>query len=240
MSKKRAEEHENLERWLVSYADFITLLFAFFTVLYATAQTDQAKLQQMVEAMNDAFQGDKLQSMMENIGLAKATGPTNFAIPPSTQMTIRPDMAGLLSNNPVQLGRVNQSVSLDLPEKILFANGSAELHPTAYPILGEIAEALADTQARLEVTGHANGVPYVATTAYGDNLGLATARALSTVRYLQKRGMPIERMTAAGTVCADVWPDARAVTLRVLVDQSALAGEVLEKLHNTSLGPKWN
>ena len=47
--KKKHEEHENHERWLVSYADFITLLFAFFTVLYATAQTDQAKLEAVVD-----------------------------------------------------------------------------------------------------------------------------------------------------------------------------------------------
>lgn len=239
MSKKHVEEHENLERWLVSYADFITLLFAFFTVLYATSKTDQAKLQQMVEAMNEAFDGKKLESIIENIGLSKASGPTNYSVPQTTQISLRPDMAGLLSNNAVQLGRVNQSVSLDLPERILFASGSAEIHPTAFPILGEIAEALGDTEARLEVLGHSNAVPYIAS-KYEDNLGLATARALSTVRYLSKRGMPIDQMTASGQVCSDVWPDARAVTLRVVVEQPALAGEVMERLHNTSFGPEWN
>src|SRR3989338_3739777 len=54
--KKHHEEHENLERWLVSYADFITLLFAFFTILYALSQTDKAKYKEAVESIQRAFQ----------------------------------------------------------------------------------------------------------------------------------------------------------------------------------------
>jgi len=238
--KKHEEDHENLERWLVSYADFITLLFAFFTVLYATSKVDQKKMQEMMQAMNQAFDGKSLSSMIDNLSTSSGGGNSSHTLPPSTAISVRPDMAGLLSNNPVQFGHINQTVSLDLPEKILFSNGSAELHPTAFPILGEIAEALSDTQARIEVTGHSNAVPFIANNRYEDNLGLATARALTTVRYLNKRGMKVERMTAAGNVCEDVWPDARAVTLRVMVDQSSLAGEVLDRLQKTSLGSKWN
>jgi chemotaxis protein MotB len=53
--KQHHEEHENLERWLVSYADFITLLFAFFTILYALGQTDKAKYQKAIESIQRAF-----------------------------------------------------------------------------------------------------------------------------------------------------------------------------------------
>src|ERR1700677_3876000 len=53
--KKHEEEHENHERWLVSYADFITLLFAFFTILYATSQKDAAKAQEFQKSIQKAF-----------------------------------------------------------------------------------------------------------------------------------------------------------------------------------------
>ncbi len=53
--KKKAEDHENLERWLVSYGDFITLLFATFVVLYALAQTDASDLSKLNESMQQAF-----------------------------------------------------------------------------------------------------------------------------------------------------------------------------------------
>ena len=62
--KKKAEEHENLERWLVSYADFITLLFATFVVLYALSQVDIGEYIKLEEAMKAAFSP---QSMMESM-----------------------------------------------------------------------------------------------------------------------------------------------------------------------------
>ena len=55
MSRKKHPEHVNHERWLVSYADFITLLFAFFVVLFASSQTDKKKQMKLAEAMQSAF-----------------------------------------------------------------------------------------------------------------------------------------------------------------------------------------
>ena len=60
-------EHENHERWLVSYADFITLLFAFFTVLYATAQTDQQKIKAVVDGMNAVFDGGMPDALLDRV-----------------------------------------------------------------------------------------------------------------------------------------------------------------------------
>lgn len=237
--KPKVEEEEKLERWLVSYADFITLMFAFFTVLYATAQADTKKLEEMVEAMNAAFSGSSLEALISSVGLRSANSPTNSYIPPNLEMSQRPDLSGLLSNNPMSIGNHSRSLTIDLPEKILFGNGSAELYPTSYAILGEIAETLASTPARLEITGHANAVPVLSASPFSDNLGLAAARALATVRYLESRGMPMDHMIAAATVCTDVWPDARAVTLRVKLDEWRLSGEILDRLQKTSLGEKW-
>ncbi len=62
--KKRHPEHENHERWLVSYADFITLLFAFFVVMFASSQTDKGKAQQVSESVKKALEGDKMSAMI--------------------------------------------------------------------------------------------------------------------------------------------------------------------------------
>src|SRR5258708_5942867 len=64
MSRKKHAEHANHERWLVSYADFITLLFAFFVVMFATSQTDKAKAQQVSESVKKALEGKSVSSMV--------------------------------------------------------------------------------------------------------------------------------------------------------------------------------
>src|SRR5271166_935970 len=62
--KKKAPEHENHERWLVSYADFITLLFAFFVVMFATSQADKGKAQQVSDSVKKALEGDKMSTVI--------------------------------------------------------------------------------------------------------------------------------------------------------------------------------
>src|ERR1700731_4132965 len=67
MSRKKHEAHENHERWLVSYADFITLLFAFFVVMFATAQSDKSNAKEVSEAVREAFQHGQLSSAVSNV-----------------------------------------------------------------------------------------------------------------------------------------------------------------------------
>lgn len=65
--RKKHEAHENHERWLVSYADFITLLFAFFVVMFATSQTDKGKAAQLEESMKNALEGGQFTSAIAGI-----------------------------------------------------------------------------------------------------------------------------------------------------------------------------
>lgn len=71
--KKKHPEHENLERWLVSYADFITLLFATFTALYALAQNDQAKLKDVAEAIREGFSEQSILNGIQSILQGKSS-----------------------------------------------------------------------------------------------------------------------------------------------------------------------
>lgn len=232
--RKKHEEHENHERWLVSYADFITLLFAFFTVLYATAQTDQTKLEAVIDAMNAAFEGGMPEAILDVMTLRAGSDleSPHINLQASAEPdldTLRQNLSGSLSDHTVQIGFVDQALNVVLPERMLFAPGSAELHPTAFPALTRLAEVLVPTPARVEVVGHADGVP-LRGGPFGDNWGLASARAVAAVRYLAGRGMPVERLAAVGSVTPDPDPEARAVTFRIRLDQPALAGEVVDRL----------
>lgn len=232
--RKKHEEHENHERWLVSYADFITLLFAFFTVLYATAQTDQSKLEAVIDAMNAAFEGGMPEAILDvmplraGVDLESTHVNLQAAAEPDLD-TLRQNLSGSLSDNTVQIGFVDQALNVVLPERMLFAPGSAELHPTAFASLTRLAEVLIPTPARVEVVGHADGVP-IRGGPFGDNWGLATARAVAAVRYLVRHGMPVERLVAVGSVVTTPNPEARAVTFRIRLDEPSMAGEVVDRL----------
>jgi chemotaxis protein MotB len=235
--RKKHEEHENHERWLVSYADFITLLFAFFTVLYATSQTDQEKLEAVINGLNAAFEGGMPHAMMEVMSFQENPPDLpdmvpNHLITESAEpliQTIRRNLAGSLSDNVVQVGLVDQTLTLVLPERLLFARGSAELHPSAYSVLSEVSIALAGQPVSLEVTGHADGLP-VSGPPFEDNWGLSSARALSVVRYMQRHRMKPEQMIASGSVVTEENSQARAVTLRIRVVAPAASAEVADAI----------
>ncbi len=237
MARKKHEEHENHERWLVSYADFITLLFAFFTVLYATAQSDQAKLEAVVDGLTAAFHGGMPIAVLDSQTNERDAGPSldDFNLNLSAQAdpvlrTLRMHLDGSLSDNVVQIGLHNQTLTVILPERLLFAPGSAELHPASFDTLSRIAEILKDEEITIEVGGHADGVP-ISGGPFVDNWGLAGARAASTVRFLQSRGVPTGHLVASASLLGGSSPEARAVTFRIVASGRVPTGAVLDELY---------
>ncbi|MBM4389635.1 MAG: OmpA family protein [Deltaproteobacteria bacterium] len=237
MARKKHEEHENHERWLISYADFITLLFAFFVVLYATASTDKLKLDALVDGLTAAFQGGKPVVMFDNERHKRDAGPSidDYSLNLSAQAdpvlrTLKMHLDGSLSDNVVQIGVHNQTLTVELPERLLFTPGSAELHPSAFDTLTRIAEALKTEEIMIDVSGHADGVP-VTGGPHVDNWGLASARAVATTRFLQSRGVPLGHLVASATLTRATNPEARAVTLRVLAKGRVPTAAVLDTLY---------
>ncbi len=199
-NRRRYDSHVSHERWLVSYADFITLLFAFFTTLYAISTVDRQKLSQMVESMQAAFD-------------STAARPAEAVRPP----TPPPERAALEPNN---LEELRQRLSLRLQRQIAggqvglevdprglvvtireagtFAIGSADLSPAAIAVLSEVADALDGIEHPVRVEGHTDDVP-IHTDRFRSNWELSTARATSVVAFfVQARGLPPARFSAAG------------------------------------------
>ena len=214
MSKKKHPEHVNHERWLVSYADFITLLFAFFVVLFASGQTDKRKQVKLAEAMQSAFthQGifdphSKTPPMSDMNATPIAAQPSPLALPlPSAveaeqqvaehiEKVIQKQVAeqhlgaGLVSVRPTQEGLV-----VSLREAGFFASGSADLRPDSVGVLNAVAGALPHSSMRVE--GHTDSIP-IHTGQFATNWELSTARAATITRLLLAQGATSPQQIAA-------------------------------------------
>jgi chemotaxis protein MotB len=103
--KKKHPEHENLERWLVSYADFMTLLFATFTALYALAQTDASKLKEVTEAIREGFEEQSIMNGIKSV-LSGKSPPSRNPDPISSQKGAGPGVIGKFDSMTYRPGEV--------------------------------------------------------------------------------------------------------------------------------------
>jgi chemotaxis protein MotB len=206
MSRKKKHEHVNHERWLVSYADFITLLFAFFVVLFASSQSDKKKQVQIAAAMQTAFTPlgifeahSKKPPLAE--GNSAATNATPAALPlplPSvreetaeeTEEHLNKLLAAQVAAGQIPPGSVTMHITpeglvISLHEAGFFPSGSAEIRASSIPTLSSIAATLPQGPTRVE--GHTDNVP-IHTAQFPTNWELSTARATVIARLLLERG----------------------------------------------------
>jgi chemotaxis protein MotB len=200
--KKKHQEHENHERWLVSYADFITLLFAFFVVMFAISQVDAQKLGRFVESVNVAFE---LQGVlppsssqiinpqpMANPGGRPVIVPPKISVLPTAvssrlgqkiKRDIEKRLAGSSLAGAVSVREDKRGVVVSLAEAGFFDPGSAAVRPDSLGTLQAVGQALCDVPNPIAVEGHTDNRP-IRTPAYPSNWELSTARATNLVRVL--------------------------------------------------------
>ncbi len=223
---RRASDHINHERWLVSYADFITLLFAFFVVLYASAQMDQKKAARLAVAIESGFQQmGALDASAAPAGSLKdkaaASGNPLHDAPVGFARTAT-DVAGLeeslhkqedfsairselqkalapeINRHEVALRLQPDGLVVSLREIGFFDSGSATLKSGAEAAFARIVRVLQEHSCAVRVEGHTDTVP-IHTAAFASNWELSTARATQVVRVLiETYGFPPDRLSAAG------------------------------------------
>ncbi len=210
MSKKKHPEHVNHERWLVSYADFITLLFAFFVVLFASGQSsDKKKQSQLAAAIESAFNSNgifdahaKTPPITTDPSPSSAATPMPLTLPVHTvdllspveqsrvekqtetkiQEVIRKEVSQkLMKDGAVSVHLASDGVVISLREGGFFPSGSADVRPEAIAVLNTIAAAIPPQAMRVE--GHTDNVP-IHTAQFATNWELSTARAASITRQL--------------------------------------------------------
>ena len=214
MRKKKyldQRQSDNHERWLVSYADFITLLFAFFVVMYAMSSLNDGKYRVLGNALGHAF---------GNIAAIPELPPID-AQPPvqlkSQQITARKnasqrrrqekmrDMAGnilkvlapLVKDGRVRVTQSSRGITVEINASVLFAPGQATLAEDSTHTLRAIAQVVKDHEHEIQVEGHTDHVP-IRTVNFPSNWELSTARASSVVRLFIDSGVDAHRLTALG------------------------------------------
>lgn len=198
--KKPPEDHENLERWLVSYADFMTLLFATFVVLYALAQSDVNAFKSIEEALKKAFtqsifndQASILSGQNSILdGQAGATNPLMLEYmsqkyEQSSYEDIKDDVEKLKKEG-ISAEIDDRGLIIRLNDHaISYAAGTADLTKESYAILDTVAQIIKKRFSihYIDVEGHSDS-DSISTAKYPSNWELSSARASSVVRYLIK------------------------------------------------------
>ncbi|GBD97130.1 MAG TPA: hypothetical protein ENG83_15875 [Nitrospirae bacterium] len=173
--------HENVERWMVSYADFVTLLFCFFTAMFAISNVDTHKLGKFVESMRTAFnvsgsRGNAF-SVIEGV---QVFIPTNVELESSMK-----DALGTLlseSRGDVEVKSDNRGVVVSVADKYFFESGSAELKEKSRDILDKIASVLNEYPNMIRIEGHTDNVP-ISNRDFPSNWELSASRAINVAKY---------------------------------------------------------
>jgi chemotaxis protein MotB len=224
--KKKHEEHENHERWLVSYADFITLLFAFFVVMYSLSAVNEGKFRVLSESLVAAFNSTSksLQPVQVGQPVKAPAAPVQRLDPLKSPPTVAPvemirpapvtitprmqaikEMADaieramdpLIKADLLLVRRDSLWIEVEIKTSILFPSGSAQLQAEAIPILEKIAGILGKFPNAVHVEGFTDNVP-INTVAFPSNWELSAARAASVVHLFMSAGMQPARMAAIG------------------------------------------
>ncbi|MBS0544382.1 MAG: flagellar motor protein MotD [Proteobacteria bacterium] len=211
--RRKDVEHDNHERWLVSYADFITLLFAFFVVMYSLSSVNEGKYRVLSDSMVQAFRNINLNDSGQQIVVQPITmAPAQVAPATPEQESRRRETAQRMRSMADEIRRVLSpltrdgqvsvtegafGISVEINASLLFAPAEAVLGPDAVTALRSVGEVLAQATFPIMVEGHTDNRP-IANARFPSNWELSAVRAASVVRLFIETGVAPDRLTAAG------------------------------------------
>ncbi|WP_297214083.1 MULTISPECIES: OmpA/MotB family protein [Thermodesulfovibrio] len=182
--KNNKNDHdENIHRWLISYSDFLTLLFTFFVALYALSNLDLIKAEKMTTSLRKvfkvidepiSFEEDRNKAVIEDL---------KKILNDISGVTIKSDARGIV---------------ISLPDSLLFNLGSAEIRPEAKQTLVKISEKFKEIPGKIIIEGHTDSLPVSPNSLYKSNWELSSARASSVLHFLLEQGLSPDRFTIAG------------------------------------------
>lgn len=224
MRKHKHEEHENHERWLVSYADFITLLFAFFVVMYSVSSVNIGKYRTVSESLKAALNPIVSPPSSPSAFSLNANKPALTApnTPGSREVAMRRlrNLVQVINGTPQMslvriVEKINGDIVITIPDQVLFNSGEAAVRPEALRFLEGLGAAILELDRHTRVEGHTDNVP-IRTAQFPSNWELSAARAVMVVRVLSELyGVPADHLAAVGRA------DTRPVTANLDVEQRA-------------------
>jgi len=205
MPRKHVPEHENHERWLVSYADFITLLFAFFVVMFASSQTDKARAKQVSEAVEKALDhgssismppavakvlGGTVDDKGQGNAMMKGPGGAQRALkdaPPENVIELMPSLERLnkelaeeIREGKLEIRMEPRGLVISLRQSAFFSSGTDTLDQSNLPIIGKLAELIATLPNSIQLEGHTDSIP-IHNARFKSNWELSCARAIAVL-----------------------------------------------------------
>jgi chemotaxis protein MotB len=205
MPKKHAPEPENHERWLVSYADFITLLFAFFVVMFASSQTDKARAKQVSEAVQKALDngtsvsvpaavakvlGGTVDDLGQGNAMMKGPGGAQRALknaPPDQVIELMPSLERLNKDleKEIQEGKLEirlepRGLVISLRASAFFPSGADAMDQSNLPSMKKLAEVIATLPNSIQLEGHTDAIP-IHNARFKSNWELSCARAIAVL-----------------------------------------------------------
>lgn len=211
--RAKRREPDNHERWMVSYADFITLLFAFFVVMYGISSVNEGKYKVFSVAVNQAFgteaaaEGGTMRLTEQEIYFKSLVDRRNARFAEKQRKlsermqklneSLTTKMAGFVKNGQMTVSQSNRGVTLDINASMLFKPGEAAVQPEAVQTLADVAKILSEEDMAIEVEGHTDNLP-ISTAQFPSNWELSSARASSVVRLFIEQGIVATRLKAAG------------------------------------------
>ncbi|MGZ5008734.1 MAG: flagellar motor protein MotD [Methylobacter sp.] len=221
--KRRIGNAGNHDRWMVSYADFITLLFAFFVVMYAISSVNEGKYKTLSDSLGEAFsnneqQGNKIDPIQ--IGTLPTTiQPIPLDNPATQEVDERRELSESILKERKQLSQVSDQlkqvlapfiddnlvsvkkndywIELEMNSEMLFFSGDAELSKKAIPVLNKVAEVINPLPNMINIEGHTDNIP-IDNIKFRSNWDLSSARATSVVHEFIKAGINPLRLSAIG------------------------------------------
>ncbi len=211
MSRKaKAAHHENHERWLVSYSDFITLMFAFFVVMFASSQSDKSRAKQVSESVTKALTEGRVAAAVASVlggtlddkgvgnAMKKGPGGAKTELPKTAKddlvvVDLLPSMQYLeaelrqeIAAGKLQVRLEARGLIVSLTEAAFFATGDDMVNPAASSSIGKIAEAVKRLPNSVRLEGNTDSVP-IHNSRFHSNWELSSARAISMLQLLVTR-----------------------------------------------------
>ncbi|MCX4028945.1 flagellar motor protein MotD [Endozoicomonas sp. SM1973] len=243
--RRMREEHENHERWLVSYADFITLLFAFFVVMYSISSVNEGKYRILSETLVGVFSEPDRSLKPIQIGDITQRFPDKpvdiIQVPDAFDMTLddskteQPQddtlaqlesqfsetFSDLISKDLLTITGNELWVEIELKSNLLFLSGDSIPSNAAFDIIKQVADILKNYQNPLHIEGFTDNRP-INTNQFPTNWELSAARAAAVVRLLASYGVDPRRMAAVGygqfqPITTNDTPEGRRQNRRVIL-----------------------
>lgn len=209
------DDRDNHERWLVSYADFITLLFAFFVVMYAISSVNEGKYRVLSSSLVTAFRspetsaGGALAPVVQVPQISTIRPNLRVKPPAQVEREQRAEEMKSVARNIVQAmrpfssqGQVaviesDRGVAVEINDSLLFSAGRADLAPRAEQAILAVGQVIAETPYPVTIEGHTDNIP-IRTPLFPSNWELSAVRATTVLRVLAAAGVAPQRLTAIG------------------------------------------